>query len=81
MIKKYNNRAFLFGVPGLVLYACGGFSIVNPHFRLAGLLGGILLIIALVYYAKSKGRNPAWGVVGVLGIIGVITLYFLKDLR
>ena len=80
MIKKYNNHSLLFGAPGLVLYSCWGFSIANPLFRLAGLLGSILLIIALVYYAKSKGRNPVWGVVGILGIVGVIILYFLKDL-
>ncbi len=43
------------------------------------LLGTVLLIIGLVYYAKAKGRHPAWGIMGLLSIIGLIVLALLKD--
>ena len=30
-------------------------------------------------YAKSKGYNGAWGLLGLFNIVGLIGLYFLKD--
>jgi len=47
--------------------------------RLILLLGSILLLVGFAYYAKMKGRSPAWCLVGFLGLIGLIILACLKD--
>ncbi len=47
--------------------------------RIVLLLGVILLMVGFAYYAKMKGRSPAWCLVGLLGIIGLLILVFLKD--
>ena len=47
--------------------------------RFALLLGCILLLVGCAYYAKMKGRSPAWCLVSFLGIIGLVILACLKD--
>ena len=47
--------------------------------RLLTLLGCFLLVVGFAYYAKMKGRSPAWCLVGFLGIIGLVILICLKD--
>jgi hypothetical protein len=42
---------------------------------LLGLFGTVLLLVGLAYYAKAKGRNPAWCLFAFLSII----LACLKD--
>jgi len=46
---------------------------------LASLLGTVLFIIGLCYYAKAKGRSGWWGLMGFLSLIGLIVLACLKD--
>ena len=41
--------------------------------------GSLLLIIGLGFYAKAKGRHPAWGLMGLLSLIGVLVLACLTD--
>jgi hypothetical protein len=53
-------------------------SLVLPGVAVA-VVGTVLLIIGLSMYAKAKGHNPAWGLMGLLSIIGLIVLAALPD--
>jgi hypothetical protein len=77
MNKKYNNISLALGAPGIVLQIWG--NIIGQPIML--ILGTILLMIGLAYYAMAKGRNPAWCLMGFLSIIGLIVLGCLKDLE
>ena len=33
----------------------------------------------MIHYAEAKGRNPAWGLLGLFGLIGLGVLACLKD--
>jgi hypothetical protein len=93
LIKKYNTISLVIGVPGfLVQLFAGGLVAVAaglpPDGAAAilllvgmaiGLIGTALLIGGLAYYAKAKGRSPAWGLMGFLGLIGLIVLGSLAD--
>lgn len=46
---------------------------------LGPLLGAVLLIIGLCYYAKGKGYNAALGLLGLLSCIGLLILALLPD--
>jgi len=76
MIAQYNRKSFYWGVPGIILQFGGLFVDALQGF---GLLGTILLLVGLGYYAKAKGRNWAWGLFAFLPIIGIIVLLCLKD--
>ncbi len=93
MIKKYNTLSFAWGVPGIIIQfggqilaqmAEGTGGELDPLLALSGcgvsLFGTALLIVGLGYYAKSRGRSPAWGLMGFLSCLGLIFLAFLKDL-
>ncbi len=75
MIREYNSRTWLFGLPGLGLEMFGYFT----SNTLLWLIGTALFLVCCAYYSKSKGRSAAWCVLGFLGLIGLIALYFLKD--
>ncbi len=71
MIARYNRLSFLWGIPGILLQFVGNFIRVSasswPNIGpksgigiLITLIGTVLLLIGLAYYAKAKGRNPAW---------------------
>ena len=77
MNKIYNNISLGLGAPGIVLQIWG--NIIGRPIML--ILGTILLMIGLAYYAMAKGRNPAWCLMGFLSIIGLIVLGCLKDLE
>jgi hypothetical protein len=77
MNKIYNNISLGLGAPGIVLQIWG--NIIGQPIML--ILGTILLMIGLAYYAMAKGRNPAWCLMGFLSIIGLIVLGCLKDLE
>ena len=74
MIKKLNNKSMAFGVPGIIIQTIG--FAINP---IVVLLGGVLLIIGLGYYAKAKGHSGYFGLFGLLSWIGIIVLIVLKD--
>ncbi|RPJ30974.1 MAG: hypothetical protein EHM35_12395 [Planctomycetaceae bacterium] len=84
MIAKYNRLSFVFGVPGIVMQIAGNFQrgpdglMTLPGAGLV-LLGTVLLMIGLAYYAKAKGRSPAWCLMALLSIIGLLVLAWLKD--
>lgn len=77
MIKKYNTISLAWGIPGLVLQIAGN-VIGQP---LVVLVGTVFLMVGLAYYAKAKGRSPAWCLMGFLSLIGLIVLACLKDLE
>ena len=83
MVTRYNRLSFLFGVPGIFLHIAGlvlcGADVGRPG-ALAALAGTGLLFVGLAFYAKAKGRHPAWGVFGLIGLPGLLVLACLKDL-
>lgn len=87
MDAAQNRTSLMFGVPGIVLQIVGalmGRDII-PGGETVGLIvqiaGTILLIVGLSFYARAKGRHPAWGLLGLLSIIGLIVLAVLPDRR
>ncbi|MFX0097767.1 MAG: hypothetical protein ACFE7E_08425 [Candidatus Hodarchaeota archaeon] len=75
MIAEYNRMSFCFGIPGIILQIAGQF-VLGP---LATLLGTVLLLVGIAYYAKAIGRSPAWCLLAFFSIIGLIILGFLED--
>ncbi len=84
MIARYNKLSFVYGVPGLIAQMVSFGLLSSPGNEGIGnllLLGGsALLITGFAFYAKAKGRNPAWGVMGLFSWIGLVALALLKDL-
>ena len=76
MISRYNNISLATGVPGIALQIVGRLQESLPVI----MLGTGLLLIGFAYYAKAKGRNPAWCLAAFLSIIGLVILACLKDL-
>ena len=84
-LSRLNRMSFVFGVPGLALQFYGysqspmgpGRSVMDGPGAPWIVMGTILLIIGLCIYARMKGRNAAWGLVGILSIIGLIILGLL----
>ncbi len=84
MIAEYNKKSFIFGIPGVVLQIAGNFMrtperMITPLGAILVLGGTVLLLIGLMFYAKAKGRHPAWCLFAFLSIIGLIVLACLKD--
>lgn len=86
MIKRYNNISLALGVPGVALQIAAHIwlqreagSDHEPLLRILMLLGTVMLLLGLAYYAKAKGRHEAWCLFGLLSIIGIILLAALKD--
>jgi uncharacterized membrane protein YhaH (DUF805 family) len=86
MIAQYNRKSLYWGIPGAWLHLSGVMVLVahdgiaDITTRTVILVGTVLLMIGLSYYAKAKGRNGFWGLFGFLGIIGVIVLACLKNI-
>lgn len=84
MIQEYNKKSFVFGIPGVILQIAGNFmrnpeGLITITGSLILLCGTILLMAGLAFYAKAKGRHPAWCLFAFLSIIGLIVLALLKD--
>ena len=79
MIARYNRWSFVFGVPGIALQIAGNFiGSWGPAYS-SILLGTILLMIGLGYYAKAKGQSFAWCAAGFLSVLGLLLLLLLED--
>ena len=87
-LRKLNAISFAFGIPGLLLQFGGGvITAGNRNYEadasaagaalLIRLIGVVLLIVGLVFNARWKGRNGAWGLLGLLSCIGLLILYFI----
>jgi hypothetical protein len=93
MIPEYNSKSLAIGVPGLLLQIAGAVSRVwlvqqqgaQLNMTLmwatvaAQLIGSIMLIVGLGYYAKAKGYSGALGLLGLLSCIGILILAILPD--
>jgi hypothetical protein len=83
MIARYNRLSLALGVPGLLIQIVGFYIFLILGHRTTGRIvvwiGVALLIAGLALYAKAKGRNPAWGLMGFLSLIGLAVLASLKD--
>jgi hypothetical protein len=82
MNARHKDTWTTMGVLGMVLQIAGkiAWGAVGGMVGLLVLsLGTVLLLVAMARYAKAKGRNPAWCLLGLIGVIGVIPLHFLKD--
>jgi hypothetical protein len=78
MIARYNRWSFVFGVPGIILQIAGTF--IGPWGAYSSiLLGTVLLMIGLGYYAKAKGQSFAWCAAGFLSVLGLLLLLLLED--
>jgi hypothetical protein len=84
MIVEYNRKSLIYGIPGIILQIGGSFLRTSEgELTLPGalliLIGTALLLVGFVYYAKAKGRHPAWSLLGFLSLIGLLILALLKD--
>jgi RsiW-degrading membrane proteinase PrsW (M82 family) len=83
MIARYNNISLALGAPGIILQIVGQILRESPQYqdvgRLLLVLGTGLLLVGLAFYAKAKGRHPAWRLMAFLSLIGLIVLASLKD--
>ena len=79
-----NQKSFIFGIPGVIMQVVGNFM-RNPEGAVTGLgllislCGTAFLMVGLVFYAKAKGRHPAWCLFAFLSLIGLLVLALLKD--
>ena len=86
MIADYNKKSLMLGIPGILLQIGGNIFAQGAQEPTMKALGGLvtlvgtgLLIAGLAFYAKAKGRHPAWCLMGFLSCIGLIVLALLKD--
>ena len=83
MVARYNNLSLALGAPGIILQIAGRFMMEFPEREgmgiAIGLLGTALLLVGLAFYAKAKGRHPAWCLMAFLSIVGLFVLACLKD--
>lgn len=86
MDKRLNRISLAWGVPGLLVQVVGvilrntsGTESLPILGELVLLLGAVMLIVGLAYYAKGKGYHPAWGLLGLLSLIGFIVLGVMPD--
>jgi hypothetical protein len=88
IIRRYNRLCLLWGVPGLALEMLGTVLTWRgpvDDFR-SWIVGSILtwagiglLIVGLSYYARAKGRHPAWGLLGLLSLFGILLAFGLRN--
>ena len=43
------------------------------------LVGLLIVVLALGYYARAKGRSVAWGLLGLFFVIGLLVVLLLPD--
>ncbi|MBE3098350.1 MAG: DUF4190 domain-containing protein [Planctomycetes bacterium] len=86
MDARLNRISLAWGIPGILIQLPASFVCrlaENPWIAavawLASLVGTVLLMVGLAYYARAKGRSPAWCLLGFLSIVGLIVLGVLKD--
>jgi len=86
MDSRINRISLAWGISGIIIqwsYPMLKTVISSPLLDSLPLplliVGTVLLFVGLAYYAKAKGRSPAWGFLGLLSILGILILYLLPD--
>lgn len=73
LVAGYFTLCYGFGLGCMAAVVLGLIAFILAH-------GGIFLFtIGCVYYAKSKGRSGAYGLLGLLWLLGGLILLFLPD--
>ena len=84
MIAKYKVQTNVLILIGLAAQVIGFIGVVagdggaGIFIRLIH-LGDVLIVVGCCFYAKGKGYNGAWGLLGLLSIIGLLILICMKD--
>jgi len=87
MIKRHHHIGFALNIPGMILQFAGTYMLRDEGLEEAQALtalvmvvvGTLLSVMGLAFYAKAKGHSAAYGLLGVMGIFGLIVLGSLKD--
>lgn len=85
MLQEYKTQVMTGVWSGIFFFAIGWiiFQMPDTAYRYFGkvtMAGGYLLFLAgCVFYAKGKGQNAWWGMLGALGPVGLLFLYALRD--
>lgn len=72
-LKKLSSLIFLACVPGILLQGLG--QDLRP--RWLWLVGWLLFALGVAFYARSRGRHAAWGLLGSLSCFGMLILAIL----
>jgi len=74
-IGRLNALSFVFALPGLGLEFAAGAIAPKPELvPVLQLSGAVLVIVGFCIYATMKGRNAAWGLMGIFSCLGLIFL-------
>ena len=79
MIQAYRNKGLSLSLTGVGLQIVGAVTNIMFVSGLIALVGTGVLMLGLAWIAKSKGRTPLWGLLGVFSILGPVVLYVLPD--
>ena len=82
MIKRYNNLSLVIAIPGIIIQVAAQLMMQGEQSNLGllvSLIGTVMVLIGFAYYAKAKGRNPLWCIVGVFSCLGLLIMALLKD--
>ncbi len=79
MIQAYRNKGLSLALTGIALQIVGAVTNIILVSGLIALVGTGVLMLGLGWIAKSKGRTPLWGLLGVFSILGPVVLYVLPD--
>jgi hypothetical protein len=81
MNQADNKTSLTIGVPGLILQPVGSMLVGGNLGYAITLVGTVLLITGLCYYARAKGYHMAFGALGLLSCVGLVILAVLPDQR
>lgn len=90
MIIKYKSKAFVWGIPGVVLQMLGALGVfaetkatpdIEPKFAAIFfiIMGTAFLMAGLACYCRAKGRHYAWALTGLASFFGFFILGLLRD--
>ena len=71
--QRDRERALALAVPGVIVQMTAYRNVP------AAVFGAVLSVIGCIYWMKSKGREPALGLMAAIPLLGLCVLGFLKD--
>ena len=72
MVQRFRQKSRFYAVVGLLLQALG-WALHLPVISWAiAAVGSLLLMLAVAYFARSKGRNALWGIVALFPLVGAL---------
>ncbi len=81
------RKGSLFGLAGFALELLGAVANIPYHGgetssyagTASALVGLVFFVVGVYYLAQSKGRSPAWAVLGIFSLVGWILVAFIED--